>query len=297
MGTWARVPDDAEGAVSHPIRKARAADALKPLPPGYLALFESACRVCEADDRVRTLWLSGSLARGAADAASDLDLLIAVRDADLEAFAKSWREFLARITPTLIARPLPFLPGSFYSVAPGRERIDLVVEPVSRLAQSFFRTRLVVIDKDDLDAQVPAAAPGAGPSPERLGFLVEEFFRDYGMFDVGATRSDLLLGNEATHFLRGLLYQLFCEANAPLPATGVKQWSAKLSAAQREVLEALPTGGRSWEEIVGAHEAVARAFVAHARPILEAHGVPWPSELEHATRNHLRAHGLPSLDA
>jgi hypothetical protein len=274
----------------------RAADALAPLSSGYRAIFENARRVCESDERVRALWLSGSLARGAADAASDLDLLIAVRDADLADFATGWREFLGRITPTLIARPLPFLPGSFYSVAPGRERIDLVVEPVSRLAQSFFRTRRVVIDKDDLDAQVPAAAPGAPPSAERLAFLVEEFFRDYGMFDVGATRGDRLLGNEATHFLRGLLYQLFCEANAPLPATGVKQWSAKLSAAQREVLEALPTGGKSWGEIVAAHEAVACAFVTHAREILAAHGVSWPSELEHATRSHLRAHGLPALD-
>lgn len=269
---------------------------LASLPPGYAAIFDRAVEVARADERVRALWLSGSLARGAADAASDLDLLIAVRDADLAEFAQGWREFLARITPTLIARPLPFMPGSFYSVTPGRERIDLVVEPVSRLAHSIFRTRRVVVDKDGLDAQVPAAAPAAPPSPERLGFLVEEFFRDYGMFDVGATRGDLLLGNEATHFLRGLLYQLFCEANAPLPSTGIKQWSAKLSSAQREALEALPTGGRSWGEIVAAHEAVARAFVTHAREILAKYGVSWPTELERATRSHLRAHGLPALD-
>jgi hypothetical protein len=271
-------------------------DVLSALPPGYGALFDRALDLARDDERVRALWLSGSLARGTADAASDLDLLIAVRDADLEAFAAGWRDFLARITPTLIARPLPFLPGSFYSVAPGRERLDVVVEAVGRLAHSPFRERLLVLDKDGLATRVPAPAPTQQPSRERIAFLVEEFFRDYGMFDVGAIRRDLLLGNEATHLLRGLLYQLFCEANAPLPATGIKQWSAKLTAAQRAVLESLPTGGSTWDEMVAAHEAVARAFVAHAREIGARHGVAWPDALEAATLRHLRAHGLPALE-
>jgi hypothetical protein len=273
------------------------ADALDVLSPSYRALFESARRVCEADERVRGLWLSGSLARGDADAASDLDLLVAVRDESLDEFARGWREWLARITPTVIARPLPFAPGSLYSVTPGRERLDVVVEPAGKLAHTFFRTRAVVFDRDGLGARIPAPAPQPGPSRERIAFLIEEFFRDYGMFDVGATRRDLLLGNEAIHLIRGLLYQLFCEANAPLPPMGVKQWSAKLTPAQRALLERLPTGGADWEAMVAAHEAVSRAFAAHARLISTAHDVPWPAELEAATLRHLRAHKLPALDA
>lgn len=270
-------------------------DALDALPAGYRALFESARRICEDDERVRALWLSGSLARGDADAGSDLDLLLAVRDDALDEFARGWREWLARITPTVIARPLAFLPGSFYSVTPGRERLDVVVEAVGKLTTSFFRTRRVVFDRDGLDALIPAATPAPGPSRERVAFLIEEFFRDYGMFDVGATRRDLLLGNEAVHLVRSLLYQLFCEANAPLPPSGLKQWSAKLTAAQRELLEHLPTGGSDFDAMVAAHEAVSRAFEASAREIARAQGVVWPEELEAATLRHLRAHGLPAL--
>jgi len=271
-------------------------DGLDALSAGYHALFENARRVCEADERVRAMWLSGSLARGDADAGSDLDLLVAVRDDAVEEFARGWREWLARITPTVIARPLPFLPGSFYSVTPGRERLDVVVEPVSKLGSSFFRTRRLVFDRDGLDARIPAAQPPPGPSRERIGFLIEEFFRDYGMSDVVAARRDLLLGNEATHLVRSLLYQLFCEANAPLAPRGVKQWSAKLTAAQRELLERLPTGGSDFAAMLAAHEAVSQAFAASARKIAAAHGVVWPEELEAATRRHLRAHRLPALD-
>jgi hypothetical protein len=196
----------------------------------------------------------------------------------------------------VIARALPFAPGSFYSVTPGRERLDVVVEPAGRIAQTFFRTRRLVFDRDGLAERIPAPAPAPGPSKDRIAFLIEEFFRDYGMFDVGATRRDLLLGNEAIHLIRGLLYQLFCEANAPLPATGIKRWSAKLTAPQRALLERLPTGGSDWDSMVAAHETVSRAFATHARLISTLHEVPWPAELEAATLRHLRAHKLPTLD-
>ena len=57
------------------------------------------------------MWLSGSLGRGDADAVSDLDLLLAVSDDALPSFADEWSDWLAAITPTLIARTLPFATG------------------------------------------------------------------------------------------------------------------------------------------------------------------------------------------
>jgi len=266
------------------------------LEPGYGPLFDRAVEVLGADERVRALWLSGSLARGAADAGSDLDLLLAVRDVDLDAFATSWRAWLRAITPTVIARPLPFLPGSLYSVTPGRERLDVVVEAASAIASTPFVPRLVVFDRDGLDHEVPAPPPPAGPSSDRVAGLVEEFFRDYGMFPVVVLREDWLLGLEATHLVRSLLYRLLVEANAPLPAMGVKQWGAKLTPVQRARLEALPMGDASRTGVLAAHEAVAVAFVDAAVPICAELGVEWPCALEAATLRYLRDHGLPALE-
>lgn len=270
--------------------------ALSALPPAYAALLQRATEAVREDDRVRALWLSGSVARGHADAVSDLDLLLAVRDEDIAAFAADWRGFLARIAPSVIARPLPFLPGSFYSLTTRAERLDVVVEAVGRLGSTPFRARRVVLDKDGLTASVPAPALEPGPSPARVAFLVEEFLRDYGMLPVAATRRDLLLGIEGIHVMRGLLYQLFCQANAPLAITGVKHWSAQLTARQRALLEALPTGGRNLSDMIEATTAVSRAFLTEARPLCAALGVPWPAELETTVLQHLRDHGLPALD-
>lgn len=271
--------------------------AIDVLEPGYGPLFDRVVAVFAADERVRAMWLGGSLARGTADIASDLDVLVAVRERDVDAFLEEWRAWLADVTPTVIARRLPFLRGGFYSVTPGRERLDVVVESVDALTETPFRTRLLVFDRDGLDAEVPTPVAAVGPSSERVDTLVEEFFRDYGMFNTVVEREDWLLGVEAVHTIRSLLYQLFVEANAPLPGMGVKQWSTKLTPEQRAVLESLPTGVATRDGVVAAHEEVACAFVAHARPICRDLGVPWPEELDVATRRYLEGHGLPALEA
>ena len=121
------------------------------------------------------VWLGGSLARGDADQSSDLDVIIAVADESFEDFAGGWRPWLDAITPTVIARELPFLRGSFYSVTPSMERLDVITEAVSALANTLHRVRLLVLDKDGCDARIaPIAAVrpvAAGHSDARRGVL------------------------------------------------------------------------------------------------------------------------------
>ncbi len=256
--------------------------ALDVLAPGYRHLVDRARSVFEAHDRVRALWLSGSLARGVADAASDLDLLIAVRDDDCQTVAASWREALTPITPTVVAQPLPSLPGSFYSVTATGERLDVVMEAVGAVPTSQFRYRLPVFDRDGLTALVPAPAPEPGPDRDRIARLVEEFFRQQFNLPAVTVRQDWLLGVIAVQQIHMLLYQLFVTTNAPLPPTGVKQWSAKLTPGQRRLLEHLPVPQPNRASVMAARAAAAAAFVRAARPLAEGCGVPWPADLERA---------------
>ncbi|HKF18888.1 MAG TPA: nucleotidyltransferase domain-containing protein [Candidatus Dormibacteraeota bacterium] len=256
--------------------------ALDVLAPGYRPLFDRARGVFGADHRVRALWLSGSLARGVADAASDLDLLIAVRDEDCQAFAASWPDALAAITPTVVAQPVPSLPGSFYSVTPTGERLDVVMEAAGAVPTSQFRYRLPVFDRDGLTALVPAPAPEPGPDHDRIARLVEEFFRQQFNLPAVIVREDWLLGVIAVEQIHMLLYQLFVAANAPLPPTGVKQWSAKLTPGQRRLLEQLPVPQPTEASVLAARAAAAAAFVRSARPRAERCGVAWPADLERA---------------
>ncbi len=260
---------------------------LGPLPAGYRALFERTREVLCADARVLALWLSGSLARGDADAHSDLDLLVAVDDAAHAAFTDGWAKWLAAITPTVLARRIPGITG-LYAVTPEWLRLDVVWEPRAALPTTFFRSRRLVFDRAECAAAIPAPVPRPGPSARAVLDLVEESLRILGLLPTVVGREDWLLGVEGVTTQRLLLFQLFQQANAPLPVTGLKQWSARLSPRQREVLAALPTGAANRDAVISGQLTVARALLAEARPLAERLGAPWPEPLERATREHLR---------
>src|ERR1700722_9822708 len=121
-------------------------DGLAVYPAGYQTLFERAAHVFHTDPRVRGMWLHGALARGAADPGSDLDIDVAVIDDEFDAFAASWREWLAEITPTVSVLPVAGLPGSFYALTPTCERMDVICERLSQLSISQLTRRVTVFD-------------------------------------------------------------------------------------------------------------------------------------------------------
>ena len=261
-------------------------DAVRILGPKYRDLLVRAVAVLTRDERVRAMWLSGSLARGLADKASDLDLVVAVADDALEDFCGSWRTWLEEITPTVLARPLGST-GSFFAVTGSWERFDVIVEGVASVETSQVRDRISVFDKGDQSKLIPRADPLPNPSSGQIESLITEAFRIYGLLAVVVDREDWLLGLEGIHNLRVLLYQLFVESNAPLPRYGLKQWSAKLTKGQRTVLESMPTGQPNKRSVVEGHVQLIGTFTAHARDIAAALGVDWPDRLESATYEYL----------
>ena len=257
------------------------------LPAGYQTLFDRAVERLAQDERIRAVWLGGSFGRGTADRASDLDLLVAVHDDAYDDFVGSWASWLAGVTPTVISAGVPFVDGAFYSVTPGFERFDVVVERASAVASTSHRARVVVFDKDDLDRQVPATEAGPGPSPAVVASLITEYFRISAVETI-LVRDDWLLAREHLHVVSSLLYRLFVESNAPLPMMGVKQWSTKLDEAQRAVLLSLPTSAGDVGELRVAHLAGASAFVTNAEALAGRLEVAWPMALEDAAAAHLR---------
>ncbi|HVF06155.1 MAG TPA: nucleotidyltransferase domain-containing protein [Frankiaceae bacterium] len=251
---------------------------LAPLPEPYRALFRRAVEALANDPRVRAVWLGGSAARGVADAGSDLDLLVAVDDAD--AFLGSSAAWLDAIAPVVYARRGP---GFVHAVTATCERFDVVAEDVADLARTPYRYRLAVHDPDGLAAVLPAPEPARGPDVARMTALAEEFLRQQAIFPAAVVaRQDWLLGVVGAENHRTMLYELFVEANQPLPPMGVKQWSAKLTDEQRAVLTSLPVPRPERDDLVAAVRAGATAWRTHGRAALEAAGGTWPAELDAA---------------
>lgn len=266
---------------------------LSVLPQGYGLLFDRGAAAFQADPRVRGMWLHGALGRGAADAASDLDISLAVADDDFDAFWKRWPEWLAAITSTVLAKELA--PGLFYAMTPTCERLDVHVERVSALARTPHRRRVLVFDRDGLDALIPAPEDPP-PDPAAISGLVEELLRQAAMFPVIVVRADWLQGVVAVQRAQLLLYQLYVESNRPAAPSGMKQWSAKLTLEQRRELESLPVATPSLESVLAARAAALAVFVRDARLIAGRNDAVWPDELERAVRGYLDREGYPLPD-
>jgi len=268
---------------------------LTPLPSEYRDLFSNVRAACVADARIRAAWLGGSVARGEADAGSDLDVLLAIDDDLFDDFAAGWRDWLAAVSPTLLAQELPGMPGSFAATTVACLRLDVVTEPVSSLETSPYRTRQVVMDRDGLDEQVPSPAELQQPDPAGIRAVVDEFYRQQAIFPAAVVaRADWLQGVVAVHQTQLLLYQLFVACNAPLPAMGVKQWSSRLTAHQRGVLAELLAPTAEPGRVVTAMVTAGAAFREHGRAAVEALGPQWPLDVDAAVDDYWRRQGLPS---
>ncbi len=262
-------------------------EAIAPLEPGYDALLRQIAEALEADERVRALWLSGSVGRGAADAGSDLDLVVTVRS--VEAFAEPdvWD-----VVDPVITIPIPGLRGCFALTTREGLRIDVVLETPADVAGSPYDRRVCVFDRDGLEPPTPTELAG-GPDVDRMQAIVTEFLRQTAIFPAAVVaREDWLLGQAAVHHYRVMLYDLFVQANQPLPPMGVKQWSSRLTGEQRAILRALPMPAAERDDVVAAMRATREAIRTHGRAALEAAGGVWPTESDDATAAYWARHGL-----
>lgn len=271
--------------------------ALEVLPEGYQRLFDAAVAVFRADDRVRGLWVHGSVGRGDADASSDLDLVLAVRDDDFDELWADWRSWLSLITPTVLARPVPWVPGILYSLTPDCLRLDICVERVSTLPTSGFTRRALVFDRDELDALVPPPSTPPGPDRSKIETAIEEPLRYLAMLPALLDRDALLLVQEGYTHIRRRLVELFQEANAPQAPAGIKHGRFQITDGQYRQLEALPWPQANRAELVAAHRIIGSQLLHVGPPIAALVDLPWPESLEVAVRQHLRHELAIELDA
>ncbi len=260
---------------------------LRPMPQSYQVLLDRATEVFHADERVRAMWLHGAIARGGHDAGSDLDINIAVRDEDFDAFTTESATWWAKISPTVSRRAMAHMPGSFFALTPTCERVDILTEPVSALSESNLTRRITIFDRDGLTARVPKPRdPDA--NPEILRYCIEETLRQAANFPIVLIRHDWLMGVVAVQQIHLLLYELFSEANKPMPPTGPKQWSHKLTSEQRVALENLPVPQAEPRSIIAARRVALRFFEEQASAIAQRHGVIWPSALAAAVHAYMK---------
>jgi predicted nucleotidyltransferase len=262
-------------------------EAIAPLEPGYGSLLARLASALTRDERVRALWLAGSVSRGVADAGSDLDVVVTVTSVQDFVDPATWS-----LLDPVITTPIPGMPGCFAFTTRQGLRVDVVLETPADLASTAYRSRIRVFDHDDLVPPAPTRAE-PGPDPARMQAIVEEILRQAAIFPAAVVaREDWLLGQQAVHNYGLMLYQLFVESNAPLPPMGVKQWSSRLTGEQRQILSDLTPPRARRDDVIVAMRAMRTAISTHGRAVVEASGGVWPIDVDEAMQEYWRRHGL-----
>jgi predicted nucleotidyltransferase len=243
------------------------------------AFAEHAAAILREDERIRILWLTGSLAAGTADAQSDVDLRAAVRPEDFATLEQWWPQMLDQLAPIVWRRRWP---------APPQEAI------ISAISTDYLRFDLVLqsarllFDKDGLAGRIALTAPAPQHPLAHLSDVVEEFIRLVGMLPIVVERDDLAIGMEGHFALHSLLISLLLMENGiDRASTSKRHVAAFLTAEQRALLAGVPPLAPTMTSVIEARLAYARLFLPRARRLMAAHDLTYPAAFEAATKHHL----------
>ncbi len=199
------------------------------------ALLDQLVAALSADPRIRSAWLSGSLAKGAGDAWSDIDLTVVVDEPDLAACLRDCAAGALALPATVFSQ---LVHGRIFSgVTPAWSRFDLAfLTPAEFARQDDAGLRRLLGE-----TAAPPPRP-AGPDHDavaRVSRLIFEFLRVLGLSPVCIGRQEWLVAQQGVELLRGMLVELLLEQNGvPRAARGAKRLNGFLGDGQRAELEA-----------------------------------------------------------
>lgn len=254
--------------------------------PRYEQLFARVSEVLGADERVAEVRLSGSIAAGAADAHSDLDVQVIARSGAGDSLLASWPRWLAAITPSVFART---------SLAP---------HILNVLTDDGLPLDIVVYE-----GRPPP--PYVGPSGYRAAHLASQPFDDLGealdyvvaeqLRGLAGPFISLLLREEHVRHLTGVAHIVGLLTTVFVAETGApplgKHWNRDLTAEQRDAVAALPPVSATREGLQDFGLGLARLVVERARPLFPRYGLVWPTGLANVAAARVREHlGVETAD-
>jgi predicted nucleotidyltransferase len=236
---------------------------------------------CKDNPAILAAWVGGSLARDTADDWSDIDLHLLVHD--LEEFGSGIADWFSRAMPTVLADEFAAVPGGFLFVTPDWIHVDVIVHGDQDFSQGEFPAR-VLLDPNARVRRIPASAEQMIGEPYVPGNQIQLYLYFMGVTVTVIHRAEwIALAQGAAGFRDSLLIPLMLAENGVRKTDGAKRLNRYLTAEQIAALQAIPPIGSEPEQLIMAHAAIAREYLARARRLVALLGEPWPAALERAS--------------
>jgi predicted nucleotidyltransferase len=240
--------------------------------PRYRDLYERAVEVLGADQRLKEVQVSGSIAAGTADAWSDLDIVVVTELDHHEEFLADRDTWLAAITPTVFART-PIAPFVINTITDDGLTFDVSVWAGDA---PTWPTPPVRYSVGQLSG-TPFDELG-----DALEYAVVEQLRGMaGPFISLLQREEHLRHLSGVPHLLGLLTTVFLAETGSVPPG--KHWNGTYTEEQRAAASALPPVSATREGLVAFGLGLAELVVTRARPLYPRYELPWPADLARVT--------------
>jgi hypothetical protein len=254
------------------------------------AFAEQTALILRRDERMRVLWLTGSLAGGTADAQSDVDLRAAVRATDFVSIEQWWPDLLTRIAPLLWQRRWPGPPDEVLlgAITADYLRFDLVIQALDDTRPRTLEAAQLLFDKDGEVQRFHLLTPSDRDPYVHLPLLVEDFIRLLGMLPIVVERNDIPIGMEGQLALHSMLISLLLlERGIDRMTIGKRHVAALLTREQQAILSQVPALAPTMDSVIQGRVIYGRLFLPRARRLMAARSAVYPQAFEEATRRHL----------
>lgn len=251
---------------------------------------EQAAVILRQDERIRILWLTGSLAKGTADAQSDVDLRVAVRAEDFATIDQWWQDLLNQVGPLVWKYRWPGPPDEAIlgAITVDYLRFDVVIQSLHDTRPRTLGAAQLIFDKDGWAGHLLLTTPSPHDLYAHLSVLVEEFIRLLGMLPIVVERNDVPIGMEGQLALHSMLISLLLLENGiDRMTTGKRHVAAFLNEEQRAILAQVPSLAPTMDSLIRGRVAYGLLFLPRARRLMEAQGQAYPGAFEAATKEHL----------
>lgn len=249
------------------------------VPPRLSSTLYTLLTKCRNDERVRSVWIEGSLARGSADDWSDIDLHLAVKEPE-NFDAIEWLESEIHL---VLADAIPGLADAFICLTSDWIHIDLNVHSLDVKLQDEGASR-VLLDRDGLIR----ARPEARRPPDQPFFPAQDvqiFLYFLGTTVASVHRGDVIALSRTTAMMRDrLLVNLLLAENGIQSEIIIKRAGWHLNEEQMQCLGCIPAFSLSEPSIREAQQTLAVVYLSRARKLAVECEADWPTELEQATK-------------
>lgn len=254
------------------------------LPAHVQGVIDRFVVACRDDARITAALLVGSYARGAADAHSDIDLILVTTDDAYDDFAADPRPFARQLGEALFAEQFD-LPDVLFLILPDGAEVELSFIPEKQVGQLLGEPHWSLLDKKGLLAGAPAsyepAAADAGVATLRR--QLTWFWHDLSHFITAMSRGQLWWAYGQLEALRHTCLNLARLRHNLADAEVGGETTFKIEAAVPPAeLDALRSTFCPQEPaaMTAAASIIVGFYQELAKPLAEANGLAYPAELE-----------------